>query len=59
MGEPLGKFRFFPSVSGTDTMSTKEIKYKNISVGEPLEIFTFVISSCAAFVGFPKEAKSG
>ena len=36
MGEPHTKFWLFASVSGTDTMPTKEKKLKKISVGEPL-----------------------
>ena len=59
MVEPLAKFRLFPSFSGTDTMSTKEMKYKKyLSRGLPCKIMV-VKFSCAAFVGFPKESKSG
>ena len=41
-GKPLAKLWLFPSVSGNDTTLTKEIKYKNISVGEPLAKFLFL-----------------
>ena len=50
VGETLEKSRLFPSVSGTDTTSTKEIKYKKeLSGGTPCKILV-VIFSCAAFV---------
>ena len=59
MGEPLAKFWLFASIIGTDTTPTKEIKYKkDLSGGTPCKILVVVLS-CAAFVGFPKEAKSG
>ena len=59
MGETLAKFRLFRSGSGTDTMMTKEIKFKKkLSGGSPCKI-PVVIFSCAACVGFHKEAKSG
>ena len=59
MGEPLAKLRLFDSVSRTDTMPTKEIKYKKeLSEVTPCKI-PAVIFSCSAFVGFSKEAKSG
>ena len=35
MGEPLAKFWLFPSVSGTDTTLTKEIKKKRTQWGNP------------------------
>ena len=38
MGEPLAKLQLFPSVIGTDSNLTKEIK-KERSVEEPLEFF--------------------
>ena len=44
MGEPLAKFWLFASVSGTDTASTEENKYKNSSVGEPLAKFQLLSS---------------
>ena len=59
VGEHLAKFRLFASVSGTDTTSNKEIKYKKeLSGVTPCKI-TVVIFSCAAFVGLPREDKSG
>ena len=57
--EPLVKLWLFGSVSETDTMPTKEIKYKKeLSGGTPCKI-PVVIFSCAAFIGSHKEAKSG
>ena len=44
MGEPLEKKLLFASVSGTDTFPTKEIKYKNILVGESFENFRLLSS---------------
>ena len=38
MGEPLAKFRLFPSVSGTDTTLTKENLKMDLSVGTPCKI---------------------
>ena len=59
MGEPLAKFPVVPSVSETDTTLNEEIKYlKNLSGGTPCKILVFIFS-CATFVGFPKEVKSG
>ena len=59
MGEPLVKFLLFASVSGTDTTPTKENKYKkDLSEVTPCKI-PVVVFSCAAFVGLPREAKSG
>ena len=59
VGEPLAKFRLFPSVGGTDTTLTKGIKYKkDPSGGTPCKI-PVVIFSISAFIGLPKEAKSG
>ena len=59
MGELLAKFWLFASVSGTDTTPTEENEYKKeLSGGTPCKI-TVVIFSFAAFVGLPREAKSG
>ena len=45
VGETLAKYRLFPSVSGTDTTSTKEIKYKEeISGGTPCKIPVVIFS---------------
>ena len=59
MEEPFTKFWLFASVSGTNITITKEIKYKkDLSGGTPCKI-SVVIFSCVAFVGLPKEDKSG
>ena len=59
VGEPLAKFWLFASVIGADTTPTKGIEYiKYLSGGTPCKI-PVVIFSCAAFVGFLKEDKSG
>ena len=59
MGEPLEIFWLFASVDETDITPTKEIKYrKDISAETPCKN-PVVIFSCAAFVGLPKDAKSG
>ena len=59
MGEPLAKLWLLASVSGNNTTPTEENKYKKeLSGGTPCKI-PVVIFRCAAFVGFPREAKSG
>ena len=59
MGEPLEKVYLFASVNEPVTTETKEIKYKKeLSGGTPCKI-PCVVFSRSAFVGFPKEAKSG
>ena len=57
--EPLEKFWWFASVGRNDTTQTKEIKYNKDLSGETPYKISFVIFSCAAFVRFPKYAKSG
>ena len=54
MGEPLENFRLFASFSGTDTTSTKEIKYKKYLSGRTPYKIPVVIFSCATLVGLPK-----
>ena len=45
VGGPLAKLWLFASVSGTDTTTTKEIKYfKNISGGTPCKIPVIIFS---------------
>ena len=59
MGEPLESFWLFASVDETDITLTEEIRYrKDISAETPYKI-PVVIFSCAAFVGLPKDSKSG
>ena len=59
VGETLEKFLLFASVGENDTITTKEIKYKKELSGVTPSKIPVVIFICTAFVGFPKEAKSG
>ena len=59
MEEPLEEFWLFASVSRTDTTLTKKIKYKEDISGRTTLKIPFVIFSCNAFDGLPKEDNIG
>ena len=59
VGEPLAKFWLFASVSLTDTILTKENKYKKEISGVTPCKNSFVVFSCTDFFVLYREAKSG
>ena len=58
MGGYLAKFRLFASVSGTGDTSTKEIKYKQSSVGEPLAKFRLLSSVAPPLLDYLKRTRA-